>query len=225
MRKLLLAGGGDAQDSQPLDRVLAQLIAGGSMLYLPIALAPHQQSYASCYRWIRSVFPPSTIPAMTMWTDLSQKRLADVAHFSAIYIGGGNTFKLLHDFKQTGFDHVLLQFLDRGGIVYGGSAGAIVLGKNIMTASFLDPNEVALQDTTGLDLLQGYSVWCHYQREDDLKIMGYIEHYHHPVIALSEQTGLSVDEKAMQVVGFEPVIIFHHQRRVSFAPASPVKLL
>src|SRR5689334_1243830 len=107
MRKLLLAGGGDAQDSQLLDRLLAQLIAGGSMLYLPIALDPHQQSYASCYRWMRSVFLPSIIPTITMWTDLSQRRLADVAQFTAIYIGGGNTFKLLHDFKQTGFDHLL----------------------------------------------------------------------------------------------------------------------
>jgi len=160
-----------------------------------------------------------------MWTDLSQKRLADVTHFSAIYIGGGNTFKLLHDFKQTGFDHLLLQFLDQGGIVYGGSAGAIVLGKSIMTASFLDPNEVALQDTTGLDLLQGYSVWCHYQREDDLKIRAYIEQYQHPVIALSEQTGLCVDADGMHVVGFAPIIVFQRQRQVSFAPASPVKIL
>ena len=149
---------------------------------------------------------------------------ADVESFAAIYIGGGNTFKLLNDFRRTGFDHVLLHFIERGGIVYGGSAGAIIFGKDIMTASSLDSNDVGLQDTAGLDLVHGCSVWCHYHERDDLKIIAYIERYQHPVIALSERTGLFVKDDMMQPTGFEPVTVFERQRRVAFPPASPVTI-
>src|SRR5215469_16115849 len=102
MLRLLLAGGGDAEDSQQLDMLLVQLIAGGPMLYMPIALAPHRESYESCYHWIRAVFLPARIDSITMWTDVSQKTVADLESFAAIYIGGGNTFKLLNDFRRTG---------------------------------------------------------------------------------------------------------------------------
>jgi len=224
MPRLLLAGGGDAEDSQQLDTLLVQLTAGGSMLYLPIALALQQRSYESCYHWIRAVFFPARIDSITMWTDVSQKTVADVESFAAIYIGGGNTFKLLNDFRHTGFDHVLLHFIERGGIVYGGSAGAIIFGKDIMTASSLDSNDVGLQDTAGFDLVHGCSVWCHYHERDDPKIMAYIEQYQHPVIALSERTGLFVKDDMMQATGFEPVIVFERQRRVAFPPTSPVTI-
>jgi len=57
-------------------------------------------------------------------------------HFKTIetiYIGGGNTFKLLKELKESGFDKELLKFIKEGKPVYGGSAGALILGKNILT--------------------------------------------------------------------------------------------
>lgn len=100
MPRLLLSGGGSAEDSHLLDQLLVQLTAKGRMLYLPIALDPHYMPYASCYEWIRSVFTPLGLDRITMWSDLSAKTEADLNPFAALYIGGGNTYKLLRDLKQ-----------------------------------------------------------------------------------------------------------------------------
>ena len=187
MPRLLLSGGGSAEDSHLLDQLLVQLTAKGRMLYVPIALDPHHIPYASCYEWIRSVFTPLGLDRITMWSDLSAKTEADLNPFSALYIGGGNTYKLLRDLKQARFDQAIRLFLQHGGVVYGGSAGAIVCGRDISTASLLDRNEVGLEDTTGLDVLQGASVWCHYQPTDDQRIHSATERLQHPTIALSEK--------------------------------------
>lgn len=222
MAQLLLSGRGDSQDSHLLDQLLVHLTTRGRMLYLPIAIDPQQTSYASCYQWIRSVFTPSGLD-ITMWDDISAKTIHDLRSFATLYIGGGNTFKLLHDLKQAQFDKTIQHFLQRGGIVYGGSAGAIVCGKDISTALF-DPNDVGLEDTAGLDLLQGASVWCHYESAHDQHILSAVERLQQPIIALSEKTGLYMQNMLMLAVGFEPVVVFQQNGQRIFPPSSVVLL-
>ncbi|MEX2460688.1 MAG: Type 1 glutamine amidotransferase-like domain-containing protein [Paenibacillaceae bacterium] len=82
----------------------------------------------------------------------------DLKEYSSIFIGGGNTYKLLHEIRKARFDEVLNSFIDEGGIVYGGSAGAIILGKNIQTCSHLDINDINIADFEGLNKFNGYSI-------------------------------------------------------------------
>ncbi len=202
MPELILAGGGDAEDSRPLDEVLARRVpTGGALLYLPIALDPREHSYTSCHEWLRSVFAPLGLDNIVMWADISGKGDADLDAFVGVYIGGGNTFTLLHALRVARFLTPLRRFLAHGGIVYGGSAGAIILGKDIMTAADADPNEVGLRDSSGLDLLDGYSVWCHYQPGDDGRIADYIRRHTSPVIALSERAGIYIRGRRAQGAG------------------------
>ncbi|GHO58521.1 Type 1 glutamine amidotransferase-like domain-containing protein [Ktedonobacter robiniae] len=222
MPRLLLSGGGSAEDSLLLDQLLVQLTAKGPMVYLPLALDPQQRPYASGYEWIGSVFTPLGLDHITMWSDVSAKTVDDLNPFAALYIGGGNTFKLLRDLKEARFDQVIRHFLHSGGIVYGGSAGAIICGRDISTASLLDRNDVGLEDATGLDLLQGASVWCHYQPTDDQQIRSFAERLQHPIIALDEKTGLYVQDDVVLAVGFEPVVVFHQDARRTFPPSSVV---
>jgi len=70
MPRLLLSGGGSAEDLLLLDQLLVHLTAGGNMLYLPIAMDLHQRPYAFCYQWIRSVFTPLGLDLVTMWSDV-----------------------------------------------------------------------------------------------------------------------------------------------------------
>jgi dipeptidase E len=224
MSCLLLSGGGSAEDSLLLDQLLVQLTAKGQMVYVPLALDPQQRSYASGYEWVGSVFTPLGLDHITMWSDVSAKTEDDLKPFAALYIGGGNTFKLLRDLKQARFDQVIRHFLHQGGIVYGGSAGAIICGRDISTASWCDRNDVGLEDTTGLDLLQGASVWCHYQPRDDQQIRSFAKRLQHPIIALGEKTGLYVQDSVALAVGFEPVVVFHRDIRQTFPPSSAVLL-
>jgi dipeptidase E len=226
MRQLIAAGGGNAENSRPLDDMLVRLLpAECPLLYLPIAMNPDRRSYKSCLDWMRSVFSPLGLHNIVMWTDVVNKTDADLRPYAGIYIGGGNTFKLLHNLKSTGFISVLRRFIERGGIVYGGSAGAIILGRDIMTAAHLDANEVGLQDTTGLDLLDGYAVWCHYQPADDARIHAYIARSAFPVIALSEQAGLLVEDGRVTALGTGPTFVFQVRARHEYEPSSIIFLL
>ncbi len=92
------------------------------LLYLPVAMNGAEPSYDACLAWITSVFAPLGVADIVMWTDLAGKTVDDVRPFGAVYIGGGNTFRLLHILRVTGADRALATYIADGGIVYGGSA-------------------------------------------------------------------------------------------------------
>src|SRR5690606_2508300 len=124
-------------------------------------------SYSDCYVWINSVFNPLGIQKIEMLTDLKCHSIEDLKQYSAVYIGGGNTFSLLKDLRTFHFDEVLREYIKSGGIVYGGSAGAIILGADIMTCAHLDSNNVDLKDYRAFNLINDFAIWCHYGPEYD----------------------------------------------------------
>ncbi|ENH97657.1 hypothetical protein J416_04406 [Gracilibacillus halophilus YIM-C55.5] len=144
----------------------------------------------------------------------------NLKQFSAIYIGGGNTFRLLKDFKETCFTNVLKEYLAKGGIIYGGSAGAIIFGQDIRTCSHMDSNDVGLQDFHGLGLVENYSIWCHYNGENDAVINNYIFEYKNPVISLPEETALFIDDEVITVIGTKPAILFNEENKKVIQPGT-----
>lgn len=215
--RLILAGGGGAEDSRPLDKVLVRWAGARPLLYLPIAMDPRRHPYGECHAWAQSVFEPLGLRDIVMWSDVDGKTETDLSPFGAVYLGGGNTFKLLDDCRRTGFDRALQRFARRGGAIYGGSAGAILLGQDIATCAHMDPNDVGLEDTTGLGLTRGYAIWCHYEPNDDDRITAYMQRYKYPVVALPERAGVIVDGARMSAAGFEAVTVLRNRIR-SIAP-------
>ena len=206
--KVALGGGGGAADSRLLDEVFAAWIGSqGKLLYLPCALLGIR-SFPSCLEWITATFAPLKVTQITMWTDLSEHQASELDEFDAVYIGDGNTFALLAELRKSGFDGYLREYVGRGKAVYGGSAGAAVLGRDIRTVNYLDRNEVGLMDMDGLDLAKGHAIWVHYQPQDDNLIEAYVRQYRLPVIALSERSGIVIEQEGMRVVGFESAYRF-----------------
>lgn len=222
--RIMLAGGGSAEDSQPLDKVFAAWTGrGGRMLYLPIAMSgnPHTD-YASALDWVSGVFQPLGVGEIEMWAGLEGYAREELSGFDAVYIGGGNTFLLMELLRSSGFDRHLSEYAARGGAIYGGSAGAVVLGRNVLTASHLDPNEVALTDTRGLDLARGHAIWVHYREEDDPLIYEYIHKYMIPVLALTERGGVGIEGERIIAWGHEPSYRFTRRRKREIKPGEQV---
>jgi dipeptidase E len=209
--KVALGGGGGASDSRLLDEVFASWTRPqGRLLYVPCAFRGIRP-FESCLKCITATFAPLKIHQITMWTDLSEHQASELDQFDAVYIGGGNTFALLAELRQSGFDHYLREYAHRGQPIYGGSAGAAVLGRDIRTVNYLDRNEVDLVETKGLDVAQGNAIWVHYQLQDDKLIQEYVHQYQQPVVALSERSGIVVENESLQSVGFEPAYRFDEQ--------------
>lgn len=138
---------------------------------------------------------------------------SELEEFDAVYIGGGNTYSLLGELIDSSFDRHLRMYTNRGGVVYGGSAGAVILGKDTRTINHMDRNEIALTEVNCLNLAEDHSVYPHYARRDDRFIEAFVQTYHQPVLAIPERSGVVIEAGRMRSVGFEPSYRFDREGR------------
>lgn len=206
--RLIFAGGGNAADSVAIDRVFADWSRGGRTLYLPIAMDGVKHSHASCLDWFRAAFDPLGLRDVEMWTDLESHRHEFLSRFASIYVGGGNTFRLLKLVRESGFYFALEEFVRLGGAVYGGSAGAILIGKSIATCVHVDVNDVGITDLRGLNFAHGRSIWCHYTEADDERIAAYRRATGKAIWAIPERAGIVVEGDQIRVLGTADAIEF-----------------
>ena len=194
--RLLLSGGSDPEDVVPLDELfVSQIDLNVPTLYIPIAMETHVFSYDECLDWFTKTYRPYGLRHIEMCTDLHS--IQNINQYAAIFIGGGNTFKLLKAIKDSQFDTKLMKYLNNDGFVYGGSAGAIIFGSSIKTAEYADVNNVGLTDLSGLDLAGGRDIICHYSHKDNQ----YIKNYHNDLFVLYEASGLFIQCGKVEAVG------------------------
>ncbi len=199
--KLFLSGGGSTLDSLNVDKAFASsLDKSRPLLYIPIAMDTSKVPYSNCFNWIKSVFEPLGVKNITMWVekDLRNKKFNDFLNFSGVYIGGGNTFNLLKKLKDLKTFDILKKLAKAGVPISGGSAGAILLGRDIITAN--DPNELKIRDTRGLDLLQGYSIICHYEKKEKEFLLN-LSKKGLKLIALRENAGIFFNGEKIEDLG------------------------
>jgi dipeptidase E len=198
---VLLGGGGGPDDERPvLDRFI-ELVGHGEVAYWPIALAPERYEDATAYATSALRRPVST------WAQLREHTPDEVAALAGVFIGGGNTFQLLNEVRLAGLADAV-GYLAANGVVYGGSAGAILLGADIGTASVFDRNDVGLTDTRGLGLIGEHDVWCHFVDSHRDHIRQRAHAVDRPVLALTERSGAEVADDRLQAIGHEPALVF-----------------
>ncbi len=153
MGTLFLSGGGNAEQSEPINKhFVEQMKSSPSLLYIPIAGDPSIRPYVECLNYVKSMFNPLGVSEIEMWTDLEGKTLDDLKKFSGVYISGGDPLKLLEEFKSSGFSIVLTQYFQGGGIIYGQSAGALILCDTLEHLYVHDDPQPDLYEYTGLGL-------------------------------------------------------------------------
>ena len=82
----------------------------------------------------------------------------NIDDFDIIYMMGGNTFYLLDVIRKTGFDKIIVDFINKGKIYIGSSAGSEILGNSIDVALGYDDNNVNMVDFTGLKIVDALIV-------------------------------------------------------------------
>ena len=193
---LILSGGGDPEQVRPIDEYFAAHIdKAQKVLYIPVAMEREVFTYEQCLDWFTSVYAPFGIQNIEMLTNLSSAEIS--ADTSAVFIGGGNTYKLLKGLRESKFDQRLIAYLDNGGTVYGGSAGAMIFGKTIETEIHTGSRNYGLTDLSGLNKLNGYDLWCHYTPKEEPLISGYPR----SLYILSEESGLIVRNGEVRSIG------------------------
>ena len=157
-----------------------------------------------CLLWLENNLSPYGNFDITLLNEegIGNFKYEELLYFGGVFIGGGNTYKLLKILKETEFDNYLVKLLKETDIpVIGGSAGAVIFGKDIETVETMDVNNVGLEDLSGMDMLNGKNVWVHYNESMDEDIQKYIERTRIEAIALPEESGLYITNENIQPVG------------------------
>lgn len=216
--KLFLGGGGGGVDSIELDKKFVSVLdLSKPLLYIPIAANTIKYPYSGCVDWLSSILNPLGVENIVMWTedDLKNKIKVDFDQFSGIYIGGGNTYKLLSNLKEFGILNIIKELAEEDLPIYGGSAGAIILSKSIIPAGFLDENKIGLTDFSALNLVHDYEIWCHYDYGKDKVVYEYMDKFNlNKVIAIPENAGILVTENSIDTVGPGDVAVFDKGKKV-----------
>jgi dipeptidase E len=223
--QLFLSGGGGAEDSSLLDRAFAETVGPGPVWYWPVAMFQGDHDYGACLEWFTGIFAPLGLTEIQMWdgTGAPGELTRRLSQSRAVYIGGGNTFRLLSIVKQHGLLDPLRAFAANGGAVYGGSAGAAFLGADITTVAHLDTDPHGTDDTHALDVVAGHGVFVHYEPQDIRHVDQWRSRHGRPVVALHERAGAVIADNRLTAVGFESVQLIGDETRV-LGPGSSIEL-
>jgi peptidase E len=108
-----------------------------------------------------------------------------------IYISGGNTFGTMKLIREAGFDKAIVEYINKGAVYIGGSAGAHIASANIAHVARYDTDTYGLSDFSGLGLFDGILI-CHYTEDrkdhfEELKASG-----RYSVIELSDNESIII---------------------------------
>ena len=201
---LILSGGGNSEQSKGVDTLFTSLLKNNQILYIPIAMDRIKHPDRDCLLWLKGNLSAYGNFDITLLNekDINKFKYEDLLDFGGIFIGGGNTYKLLKLLKETGFDNYLVKLLKETDIpVIGGSAGAVIFGKDIETVETMDVNSVGLEDLSGMNMLNGKNIWVHYRESMDEDIKKYFRRSGIEVMAIPEESGLYITEEDIQHIG------------------------
>lgn len=212
--RLLLNGGGASPKTIEANKIFASIIDHSKpLLYIPLAM--EKDKYPSCLEWITGEMKDVNLVGIDMVTSCEELASKDLNNYCAIFIGGGNTFKLLSDLKESGSFSKIKEFILNDGICYGGSAGTIIFGEDLESCMLDDTNEVNLKDILGFDVLNGTSFLCHYTNRTEEKDKQSTEYLlelskRKKIIALPEEDTLHINGNHIEVIGTRPYYIFEN---------------
>lgn len=215
MRLFLNGGGSDTQITDALKRMNEIMDHSKPLLYIPLAMEEDVHPYDSCYEWISSQLVNVLIPSIDMVRTFEELAAKDLEKYSAIFIGGGNTYKLLKGLKESGSFNSIQKYVANEGIIFGGSAGAVIFGKDINVIAVMDPNEVNLNDTNGFNVINGVSIFPHYTNNKSRLTKEQNEELHDkftesiinfsnsigPVLAYPEEDTLFINGNEVEMIG------------------------
>jgi dipeptidase E len=145
----------------PLDEGLRQVLAeeilkrGTKVAYISSSPQsvdrPYYQSTIADYA---AISPDILVDYFDLSDAFTDEMLAGLSSYAAIYLSGGNTFTFMDSARKRGFQTILEQYLENGGVLIGASAGGIMCTPSIELAKFGDENEVGMTDFAGFSFVE-----------------------------------------------------------------------
>ena len=185
---------------------LRRILEGRRVAFVPFALQNHDAYTAKVRERLAK-----------MEVEVVQVRgRAEIESAEAIFIGGGNTFRLLKRLYDDGLMEPIRDRVRHGGVPYIGSSA----GTNVATPSIKTTNDMPIVYPPSFDALAfvPFQINPHYQDPDpnsthkgetrEERIREFLEENDTPVVGLREGAMLRVEDDAITLVGNKPARIF-----------------
>ena len=200
---LYLTGGGEPEGYARLEKELvANLPRGATIAVLPMAC--DAEDYREVLLDVKDRFDDNRIGSIELIEDASEITEGELLAYDALFIEGGNTFRLIKEVRGSSLFSHLGAFIAQKKIIYADSAGAIVLGTDVHSA-FLgneaDEDHEKLQDYRGLNLVGNWSFHCHYESGDLPHMQDLLYETGSPFLALPEPIGIHILNGEVEVFG------------------------
>jgi dipeptidase E len=141
--------------------------------------------------------------------------IEDLDRSDAIFVGGGNTFRLLGKLYERKLLEVIRRRIREGVPYIGSSAGSVIAASTIRTTNDMPIVEAPSLDSLGLIPFQ---LNCHYLDPDpnsthkgetrEQRLLEFHEENTTPVVGLREGTMLWVEDDTHKLLGLKPARIF-----------------
>ena len=135
--------------------------------------------------------------------DIENKTEKELRQFlkdkNVIHIEGGNTFYLLKAIKESGFDKIIKELLDRGIVYAGTSAGSSIAGPTIEFSSHV-PKGTPIEELKALNLVP-FLFKAHYTDDKKEQYLEKIKSIKYPIKLLRDGQGILVEDKKYTFIG------------------------
>ena len=155
---LVLYSGGDEKENQHLDLAFIELLDKKNpvITFIPSSSYLSEQEFKSFARHY-SKFKITRFIHFPLDAPFDNILFQEVMRSDAIHLAGGNTFYFLNSLRRTKLLPQLKTFAEKGGLLTGLSAGAILMTENIGMAGFpefdRDENTVNIKNLSALNLV------------------------------------------------------------------------
>lgn len=205
--KLVFYSGGDEKDNKSLDKVFVELLGKKNpvVTFIPSSSYLSEQEFKvfvrhySKYRISRFIHFPVDVP-------FDRILFQEVIRSDAIHMGGGNTFYFLNSLRKARLLPELRKFAERGGVLTGLSAGAIMMTENIEMAAFpefdRDENIVGLKNLSSLGLVD-FAFFPHFKNSSryDAAFKKYSKLKKKVIYACPDGSGIVVNGDELRFIG------------------------
>jgi dipeptidase E len=215
---LFLSGGGSENITEEVDRFFLENILPNKdkikILYIPVAKSGDMNVYKKSLKWLKDKFykiNKNNKLDFTLCTKL--ENIESLSDYDALYLGGGNTYRLLHLIYKSGFDKLLIEYIKSGGVVYGASAGAVLFGQDISTYiedKYLPENiKHRYIKEKGLSVFDNYSFLTHFEDGDEVKVLEFFrKNKDGNVICIPPGVVVIINNNSFKVVGSKSVRLY-----------------
>jgi dipeptidase E len=134
----------------------------------------------------------------------------ELKNTDVIFVFGGNTFDYLDRIRKTGLDKAIKNFVKKGGVYLGLSAGSYVACPTIEAATWkhADRNTIGLKNLRGLNLVP-FLITAHFENKYREIVEQAAKTTKYPIIALTDKQAVLVKGKQIRIIGTGKKNIFN----------------